>query len=80
LQQWAQESKHDFLTDTELEEMISDARKVVDNKYKDYYYNQTEEMFTDRKVGEQFYKDVAKLRKENKGMSEEEAVAKVMKE
>jgi hypothetical protein len=37
-------------------------------------------MFTDTRISKQFYKDVAELRKENKGMSEEEAVEKVMKE
>lgn len=80
LQQWAEEGKHDFLSDEELKYVTQDFVKNLDKEYKDYYYNQTEEMFTDRKVGEQFYKDVAKLRKENKDMSEEEAVAKVMKE
>lgn len=80
LQQWAEEGKHDFLSDEELKYVTQDFVKNLDKEYKDYYYNQTEEMFTDRKVGVQFYKDVAKLRKENKGMSEEEAVAKVMKE
>lgn len=80
MQQWAEEGKHDFLSDEELKYVTQDFVKNLDKEYKDYYYNQTEEMFTDRRIGEQFYKDVAKLRKENKGMSEEEAVAKVMKE
>jgi hypothetical protein len=80
MQQWAEENKQDFLTDEELNYMISDQVKNLDKEYKDYYYNQTEEMFTDKRIGEQFYEDVAKLRKKNKGMSEEEAVAKVMKE
>ena len=80
LQQWAERNKTDFLSDEELKYMTEDFVKNLDKEYKDYYYNQTEEMFTDRRIGEQFYKDVAKLRKENKGMSEEEAVAKVMKE
>jgi hypothetical protein len=80
MQQWAEEGKHDFLSDEELKYVTQDFVKNLDKEYKDYYYNQAEEMFTDRRIGEQFYKDVAKLRKENKGMSEEEAVAKVMKE
>lgn len=75
-----QSSKHDFLSDEELKYTTQNLVKGLDKQYKDYYYNQTEEMFTDRRIGEQFYKDVAKLRKENKGMSEEEAVEKVMKE
>ena len=80
MQQWAERNKTDFLSDEELKYMTEDFVKNLDKEYKDYYYNQTEEMFTDRRIGEQFYKDVAKLRKENKGMSEEEAVEKVMKE
>lgn len=80
IQQWAQENKHDFLSNEELKYVTQDFVKNLDKEYKDYYYNQTEEMFTDKRIGEQFYEDVAKLRKKNKGMSEEEAVEKVMKE
>ena len=80
LQQSIESNKQDFLTDEELDEMTKDLKDEVERKYRKYYKDQTEEMFTDRRIGVQFYKDVNELRKKNKGMTEEEAVAKVMKE
>lgn len=79
MQQWAEESKHDFLTDEELNYMIENQVKALDKEYEKYYHNQMEEMFTDQKVGVQFYKDVANLVKKE-GITEEEAVNRMMKE
>lgn len=42
LQQWAEQSKHDFLTDKELNEMIEDQVKQLDEQYKKYYTNDLE--------------------------------------
>ena len=80
MQQWAEENKQDFLTKDELNYITENQVKALDEQYKDYYYNQMEEMFTDQRIGKQFYEDVNKMMKKNKGMSEEEAVSKVMKE
>lgn len=79
MQQWAEENKTDFLTDEELNYMIENQVKVLDKQYEKYYHNQMEEMFTDQKVGVQFYKDVANLVKKE-GITEDEAVKRVMKE
>ena len=42
MQQWAEENKHDFLTDEELKEVISDQVKQLDAQYKNYYTNDLE--------------------------------------
>jgi hypothetical protein len=42
MQQWAEENKHDFLTDEELKETISDQVKQLDEQYKNYYTNDLE--------------------------------------
>lgn len=42
MQQWAEGNKHDFLTDKEVSEMISEQVKQLDEKYKKYYTNDLE--------------------------------------
>lgn len=74
-----EDKKIDTLTDEEVDKYVADDVAKLDKAYEKYYHNVYEQIFDDRKVWQQFYKDVAELQKKNKDITEEDAINEVMK-
>ena len=76
---YLEDASIDILSDEEVDKYIANDVAKLDKAYEKYYHNVYEQIFDDKRIWQQFYKDVAALQKKNKWMTEEEAVNEVMK-